>query len=331
MTKMSNSPLVTYTKLSPNHSGLRTRKIDTITPHVIVGHLSLPTLGNVFASKSRNASSNYGIDDQGKVGMYVEEKNRSWCTSSAANDQRAVTIEIASDAQHPYAITDKALQGLIDLCVDICKRNDMPKLLWKADKSLIGQPTKQNITVHRWFKNKSCPGEYTFNKLTYVADEVNKILLPKKPEILPSRKVPYTARITTSTLNYRRGPGTNNPVVGRGHKDQIVTIVKEASGAGASKWGELENGKGWISLDFCDNFKEIILTSNGLPYGVKINATVLNYRRGPGTNHPIVGRIRKDNKVYTIVEEAFGLGSSKWGKLKSGAGWISLDFCSKVG
>ena len=108
---MSNSPLVKYTKLSPNHSGQRQHKIDTITPHCVVGHLSLETLGNVFSSSSRQASSNYGIDDNGKVGMYVEEKNRSWCTSSKSNDNRAVTIEIASDAKHPYRITDKALQG----------------------------------------------------------------------------------------------------------------------------------------------------------------------------------------------------------------------------
>lgn len=153
MKKMSNSPLVTYTQLSPNHSGLRKHKIDTITPHCIVGHLSLQTLGNVFASTSRKASSNYGIDDNGNVGMYVEEKNRSWCTSSASNDHRAVTIEIASDFSHPYKIKDKALDGLIRLSADICIRNKMPKLLWENNKNLIGQVDKQNITIHRWFSN----------------------------------------------------------------------------------------------------------------------------------------------------------------------------------
>jgi len=249
---MSNSPLVTYTKLSPNHSGLRKQKIDTITPHCIVGQLSLQTLGNIFAAPSRRASSNYGIDSKGKVGMYVEEKNRSWCTSSNANDQRAITIEIASDTKHPYKITDAALQGFIDLSVDICQRNNIPQLLWKADKSLIGKVDKQNITVHRWFANTICPGDYIFSQLGYVADEVNKILLKKPNTIVMSNKeVPYTVKINTKALHYRKGPGTNYPVVGLVRKDEVYTIIEEAFGLGSSKWGKLKSGAGWISLDFC--------------------------------------------------------------------------------
>lgn len=249
---MSNSPLVSYTKLSPNHSGQRKRQIDTITPHCIVGHLSLETLGNVFAPASRKASSNYGIDDLGRVGMYVEEKNRSWCTSSSSNDNRAVTIEIACDPKHPYKITDKALKGFINLSVDICKRNKIPKLLWKADKSLIGQIDKQNITVHRWFNNTICPGDYIFSQLGYVADEVNKILLQEnKTIVIPNTSLPYQVKINTKTLNYRKGPGTNHPVMGIIHKDQVYTIVEEAFGLGGSKWGKLKSGAGWISLDYC--------------------------------------------------------------------------------
>lgn len=249
--KMSNSPLVTYTKLSPNHSGQRTQKIDTITPHCVVGHLSLQTLGNVFAPESRNASSNYGIDDSGRVGMYVEEKNRSWCTSSKSNDQRAVTIEIASDAKEPYKITDYALQGLINLSVDICKRNNIPKLLWKNDKALLGKVDKQNITLHRWFSTKSCPGDYIVSKLGYVADEVNKILLPTKPIIQPTG-MGYNVKIKASALHYRKGPGTNYSVLGIVRKDEIYTIVEESIiGHGASKWGRLKNDTGWISLEFC--------------------------------------------------------------------------------
>lgn len=248
---MSNSPLVSYTHLSPNHSGLRTRKIDTITPHCVVGHLSLQTLGHVFAPVSRQASSNYGIDDEGRVGMYVEEKNRSWCSSSNANDQRAVTIEIASDKTHPqYAITDKAMRGLIKLCVDICQRNGIPKLLWKADKSLIGQVDKQNITVHRWLAKdgRTCPGDYIYERLGYVADEVNKILLPETNIILPI-KIPYTVRILAETIQYRKNPGVNNPVVGIVRRNEVYTIVEESFGAGASKWGRLKSGAGWIPID----------------------------------------------------------------------------------
>lgn len=245
--EMSNSPLVSYTRLSPNNSGLRTHKIDTITPHCVVGHASLQTLGNIFAPIERRASSNYGIDDHGNVGMYVEEKNRSWCSSSESNDQRAITIEIASDNFYPYKITDKALNGLINLCVDICSRNNIPKLLWKADKSLIGQIDKQNITVHRWFSPRECPGEYIYENLGMVADEVNKILY--KPEIvLP--KFPYLVIVDTYALNYRRGPGMNHPINGVVHRNEVYTIVEEADGPGASKWGRLKSGAGWISLDF---------------------------------------------------------------------------------
>ena len=131
----TNSSLVSYTKLSPNHSGQRTHSIDRITPHCVVGQCSVETLGNIFLPTSRQASSNYGIGVDGRVGMYVEEKNRSWCSSSAANDQRAVTIECASDNSEPYAFKDVVYKRLIELCTDICKRNGKTKLLWLGDKT----------------------------------------------------------------------------------------------------------------------------------------------------------------------------------------------------
>ena len=98
---MSNSPLVVYTKLSPNHSGKRTKKIDTITIHCMAGNCSVETCGNLFASSARQASSNYGIGTDGRIALYVDEANRSWCTSSNANDQRAVTIEVANNGGAP--------------------------------------------------------------------------------------------------------------------------------------------------------------------------------------------------------------------------------------
>ena len=162
--KMSNSPLVNYTKISPNRTSPRKQAIDTITIHCVVGQCSVETIGNVFAPATRQASSNYGIGYDGRIGMYCEEKDRSWCTSSSANDNRAITIEVASDTTHPYAVTDKALAALIELCADICKRNNIKQLLWKGDKNLIGQVDKQNMTVHRWFASKSCPGDYLYNK-----------------------------------------------------------------------------------------------------------------------------------------------------------------------
>lgn len=173
---MSNSTLVNYTKISPNRTSPRNHKIDTITIHCVVGQCTVEALGNLFASPSRQASSNYGIGYDGRIGMYVEEKDRSWCSSNRANDNRAITIEVASDTKHPYAINDKAYKALIDLLVDICKRNGIKKLLWKADKSLIGQVDKQNMTVHRWFAAKACPGDYLYSRHGQIADEVNKRL-----------------------------------------------------------------------------------------------------------------------------------------------------------
>lgn len=177
---MSNSPLVSYTKLSPNHSGQRTHAIDRITPHCVVGQCSVETLGNIFAPTSRQASCQYGIGVDGRVGMYVEEKNRSWCSSSNENDQRAVTIECASDTTHPYAIKDVVYNKLIELCVDICERNGKKKLLWFGDKTktLNYSPAADEmvLTVHRWFANKSCPGDYIYNRLGQIAAEVNKRL-----------------------------------------------------------------------------------------------------------------------------------------------------------
>lgn len=139
---MSNSSLVSYTKISPNRSSPRNHVIDTVTIHCVVGQCSIETLGGIFADSSREASSNYGVGPDGRIGMYVEEKDRSWCSSSSSNDNRAITIEVASDTTDPYKVTDAALQGLIKLLVDICKRNNIAELKWKGDKSLIGQVDK---------------------------------------------------------------------------------------------------------------------------------------------------------------------------------------------
>lgn len=172
----TNSPLATVKVLSPNHSGQRNHKIDTITIHCVVGQCSAQRIGEIFLPKERQASSNYGIGYDGQIGLYVEEKNRSWCSSSASNDHRAITIEVASDTTHPYAVNDKAYAALLDLVTDICKRNGIKKLLWQGDKNLIGQVDKQNMTVHRWFANKSCPGDYLYNRHGEIAAEVNKRL-----------------------------------------------------------------------------------------------------------------------------------------------------------
>lgn len=186
---MSNSPLVNYTKISPNKSSPRNHKIDTVTIHCVVSQCSVETLGNVFAPTSRQASSNYGIGYDGRIGMYVEEKDRSWCSSNAANDNRAITIEVASDTKEPYAVNAKAYAALIDLLIDICKRNGIKELVWSTNKAdRVNHKNGCNMTVHRDYANKSCPGTYLYERHAQIASEVNKRLgstnikpAPEKP------------------------------------------------------------------------------------------------------------------------------------------------------
>lgn len=177
---MSNSKLVSVTKLSPCHSGLRTHTIDRITPHCVVGQLSAESICNCFTSPSREASCNYGIGKDGRVALIVEEKNRSWCSSSNANDQRAVTIECASGLEEPYTMNSKVYKSLVKLCVDICRRNNKTKLLWFNGKAkTLNYNPKSNemvLTVHRWFDNKSCPGNWLYSRLGKLAKTVTKKL-----------------------------------------------------------------------------------------------------------------------------------------------------------
>ena len=177
---MSDSKLVNYTKLSPNHSGKRTMGIDRITPHCVVGQCSVESLGNIFSNAYRKASSNYGIGFDGRVGLYVPENMRSWCSSSNSNDQRSVTIECASDTVSPYTMNDNVYKTLVNLCVDICERNGKDKLIWfgNKEKTLSYKPSKNEmiITVHRWFANKSCPGDWLYSRLGELAETVTKKL-----------------------------------------------------------------------------------------------------------------------------------------------------------
>lgn len=172
--------MVAYTRLSPNHSGQRTHSIDRITPHCVVGQLTAESICGCFTSPSRQASCNYGIGTDGKVSLCVEEKNRSWCSSSNANDQRAVTIECASDKTEPYAMNSRVYDSLIKLCTDICKRNGKRKLLWLGDrdKTLNYTPKSDEmvLTVHRWFANKSCPGSWLYARLGDLAAKVTAAL-----------------------------------------------------------------------------------------------------------------------------------------------------------
>lgn len=250
---MSNSQLVTYTRISKNRTSPRNHEIDTITIHCIVGQWTAKQGCDYFATTDNEASCNYVVGKDGSIGLCVEEKDRSWCSSNRNNDHRAITIEVASDTKHPYKVTDNAYKALINLLVDICQRNNIKELRWKADKSLVGQIDKQNMTVHRWFANKSCPGDYLYSLHGQIAKEVNERLGTRDEVIIKTEKLkPYLVRVSISDLNMRTGPGTKYPSIGY-IKPGTYTIVEENG-----KWGRLKskqryNGKfvdTWISLSY---------------------------------------------------------------------------------
>lgn len=207
----TNSPLVDYTKLSPNHSGQRTHSIDRITPHCVVGQCSVETLGSIFTPTSKQASCNYGIGSDGRVALIVEEKNRSWCSSSNANDQRAITIECASDNTEPYAFKDVVYQKLITLCVDICKRNGKTKLIWLGDKDKTLNYTPASgemvLTVHRWFANKSCPGSWMYARMGDLAAKVTAQLVGtagQEPQPSAPPATGYPEKLTSGYYRVRK-------------------------------------------------------------------------------------------------------------------------------
>ena len=316
---MSNSSMVSYTQISPNKNSPRNHAIDRITPHCVVGQLTAERICGCFTSPSRGASCNYGIGTDGKVSLCVEEKDRSWCSSSSANDNRAVTIECASDKEHPYAMNDKVWKSLVDLCVDICRRNGKKKLLWLVDKdkTLAYEPKSDEmiITVHRWFANKSCPGDWLYNRLGDLATEVTKKLggttAAEPTPSTPAKKTMYRVRKTWADAKSQLGAYS-----------VLANAKKQADkNPGYSVFDESGN----VVYPVQETKKEETFT----PYKVKVTTDVLNIRKGAGTNYGTNGAIR-DRGIYTIVAESTGKGAKKWGKLKSGAGWISLDYTKKV-
>lgn len=175
---MSNSDLVSYRLISPNRHHPRNHKIDTITIHHMAGNLTVERCGQIFQNPGREASSNYGIGTDGRIALYVPEEDRAWTSGSPANDHRAITIEVANDSLAPdWHVSDTAINSLIALCADICKRNGIKKLVWSDDKEdRVHHRNGCNMTVHRDFQATACPGPYLYGKQQYVADEVNKRL-----------------------------------------------------------------------------------------------------------------------------------------------------------
>ena len=178
---MSNSGLVTHTRISPNRTSPRNHVIDTVTIHCYVGQVTAErgVNGSRFTKYDpKNGSScNYVVGYDGSIGLVVPESDRSWCSSNAENDHRAVTIEVASENFHPYAVTYEAYSALIDLLIDICHRNGIKRLIWSSARAYrVYHRNGCNMTVHRDFAAKACPGDYLYQRHGKIADEVNRRL-----------------------------------------------------------------------------------------------------------------------------------------------------------
>ncbi|GHV42656.1 hypothetical protein FACS189490_12080 [Clostridia bacterium] len=261
---MSNSKLISCMLISPNRTSPRNHEIDTVTIHCMEGQLTAKECINlsrfVIYDPKSGASCNYAVGKDGSIGICVDEKDRSWCSSSSSNDHRAITIEVASDKNDPYAVNDKAYEALIQLLVDIVQRNPGfgGSLRWTPNKADIGDTKVQNMTVHRWFANKSCPGDYLYYHMGEIANEVNRRLnaevdvspLPDSfTPVAPNPPIfePYVVAITATSLNYRSGPGVSYPAKGQISAPTKYTIVEESAD---KKWGKLKSGAGWISLAY---------------------------------------------------------------------------------
>lgn len=307
----TNSPLVTYTNITKNKTSNRKYGITRITPHCIVGQWTAKQGCDYFATTDRECSANYIVGKDGSVGLSVDEKDRSWCSSSSDNDNRAITIECASDTSAPYAFTDACYNKLIELCVDICKRNGKTKLLWfgDKDKSLAYNPASNEmvLTVHRWFANKSCPGDWMYSRMGDLAAKVTAKLggSSEKEETKEEGKIMHRVQVGAYSK-----------------KENAEAMVAKLKAAGfdaiIKTEGQAEETK----------VEEPVVPVSNVPYKVQVSITDLNIRKGPGTNYGTNGVCPKG--VFTIVEESDGKGATKWGKLKSGVGWISLDYAKKI-
>lgn len=335
---MGNSTLATYRRITTHKNSGRNHAIDTITPHCIVGQVTAQWCADYFATTDRDASSNYCIGKDGDIAVSVDESDRAWTSSNSANDNRAITIEIASDKVDPYTMTDAAYNALVRLCVDILKRHGKNTLVWKGSKdAAIAYEPKANemkLTAHRFFANKSCPGDWLYSRYAKLAAEVTKAAggngsqetQKASKNTIPA--TPFTVQVLISDLNYRSAPSMSGAVRGQTGKG-VFTITEVKDG-----WGKLKSGAGWIYLENPEylSIGETKATEGAnkssegypaTPFMVRVIIDDLNYRSEPSMSGKVKGQTGKG--TFTITEVKNG-----WGKLKSGAGWIYLENKSYV-
>lgn len=326
---MSNSSLSTLTVWSPNHSGTRTQPITKIAIHHTAGVINAYNLGQIFVPVSRQASSNYGIGHDGQIALYVDEANRAWTTASAWCDNRAVTIEVSNSVYGgQWLVSDYVLERTIQLCTDICYRNNIYPCTYTGD-------TSGTLQKHEWYALTNCPGPYLGSKFSYIAKEVTARLDKLKGNTSSSNSSTSTGSSSSSTSKTESATSVLYRVrkTWKDSKSQIGAY-KDLSNAKAA----VDKNKGYYVFD--NNGKSVYPTTSSssssssssttsTSYIVKVTVDALNIRSTPSTSGSITGVIT-DKGSYTIVQESTGTGATKWGKLKSGRGWISLDFTDKV-
>ena len=227
-------------------------KVCKITPHHMAGKLTAKRCGELFQNPSRGASSNYGIGYNGEISCYVDEDNRAYTSSNKANDCQAITIEVAnSSTGGDWPISDASWESLVNLCVDICTRHNFRL---KFDGTPNG-----SLTMHKMFAATACPGPYLEARLPELAKQVNARLdiEEDEPEVKPEPKPEtptegYLVKVKADVLNIRENAGTEYKITGQIKDHGTYTIVAEKDGTGASKWGKLKSGAGWISLDYVE-------------------------------------------------------------------------------
>ena len=308
---MSNSPLVNYTKLSPNYTP-RKDKIRKITIHHVAGNASVESLGAQFFPVERQGSSNYGVGSDGRVGMYVEEKNRAWTSGSPENDHQAITIETANDGGAPdWHVSDKALNKLIELCVDICKRNGIEKLIYTGDKN-------GNLTRHNMFMATACPGKYLQSKFPYIAEEVNKRLGVASAPITDVNIEPFQV-ITSGIINIRDTPDGKD--IGDTKTADIYNVTKTAKDSQGRDWYYITLG--WVAGWLCKKYSPPVAEVTVQPFQVKTQG-IINIRETPD------GKDIGDTKtadIYTVTKIAKDSRNREWYFIK--LGWVAGWLCNK--
>lgn len=300
MIKSSLTNVVVEANSSNYTQGRKGYKVCKITPHHMAGVLSAEQCGRIFQAKGRQASSNYGIGNDGKIACYVGEENRAWTSSNSVNDCQAITIEVANSANgNPWPISDAAWNSLVKLCVDICKRYNF-RLTYDGTKN-------GSLTRHDMFANTNCPGQTLGGRFKELAETVNKILdggnvtTPVQNPSVETTDNAYLVKVTATALNIRSGAGTNHSIVGCIRDKGTYTIV-ETQG----NWGKLKSGAGWICLDYTNKVSSGNISTPPQPktfskgQRVTLKTSANKYCTGQTIPNSIKG------KIYTIMQVGSG-------------------------